>query len=434
MTNIFRKKKQWIITFCIMLFSSVCFSQDLSDQEIGFDIIRETNYLKEWGITDLEDISREIERNRETSRIQYIEMVRGKEEILKRIQSKGLLRSSLTEVISQSEIQALKALYDSTGGSKWKINTGWDFSTPVTSWNKTTKTGWYGITVVNGQVASLSLGENNLTGFIPSEIGQLKFLKFLSLRDNKLSGSIPEEISALINIEMLGLEINNLSGNLPQSIYDLKSLVHLYVQKNKLDGALSLEIGNLTNLINLYVDNNQFIGTIPSEIGQLSKLRFASFTNNQFSGAIPVEIGNLKSLGELYLGNNKLTGSIPPGIGLLKNIRTLNLRYNELSGKIPVELKKNAFYHLYLNNNLLEGKVPDLSIELDLDLSYNKLHFLDLSEQFTSYKAKMRNKFIFSPQARTDTVNTITSAIGGSTTLTMYEDGRFTPDETFQWY
>jgi Leucine-rich repeat (LRR) protein len=54
----------------------------------------------------------------------------------------------------------------------------------------------------------LSLSENQLTGEIPSEIGNLTNLTWLSLDDNQLTGSIPESICDL-NLEWNYFSITN---------------------------------------------------------------------------------------------------------------------------------------------------------------------------------------------------------------------------------
>jgi hypothetical protein len=43
---------------------------------------------------------------------------------------------------------------------------------------------------------ALALGQNNLSRYVPSEIGQLKSLVELSLFENKLHGSLPREMRA----------------------------------------------------------------------------------------------------------------------------------------------------------------------------------------------------------------------------------------------
>ena len=57
----------------------------------------------------------------------------------------------------------------------------------------------------------LDLRNNELTGSIPSEIGNLTNLTYLDLRYNQLTGSIPSEIGNLTNLTYLKLSSNQLS-------------------------------------------------------------------------------------------------------------------------------------------------------------------------------------------------------------------------------
>ena len=68
---------------------------------------------------------------------------------------------------------------------------------------------------------SLDLSNNQLTGSIPSEIGNLTNLTLLYLYENQLTGSIPSEIGNLTNLTYLKLSSNQLTGEIPESICDL---------------------------------------------------------------------------------------------------------------------------------------------------------------------------------------------------------------------
>jgi hypothetical protein len=83
--------------------------------------------------------------------------------------------------INKQDSLALVDLYNSTNGQNWDYHDNW-LTGPVTT--------WYGIFVVNKRVKEISLGPNNLTGNIPSSLGNLINLTGLYLADNKLSGSI----------------------------------------------------------------------------------------------------------------------------------------------------------------------------------------------------------------------------------------------------
>jgi Leucine-rich repeat (LRR) protein len=80
---------------------------------------------------------------------------------------------------------------------------------------------------------SLNLGGNNLSGKIPSEIGQLTGLRKCDLGFNLLTGTIPTEIAALANLQSLRLrgivgEVNNgrneIMGTFPSGLGDLDKL------------------------------------------------------------------------------------------------------------------------------------------------------------------------------------------------------------------
>ena len=130
---------------------------------------------------------------------------------------------------------ALAALYNATNGSSWLVDTNWLSNGPLGEWHGVS-------TDADGRVAELDLDGKQLSGPIPSELGNLANLESLSLRDNQLSGPIPSEL------------------------------------------------GNLDNLEWLILDSKQLSGPIPSELGNLDNLRALSLGNNQFSGCVPVKM------------------------------------------------------------------------------------------------------------------------------------------------
>ena len=85
----------------------------------------------------------------------------------------------------------LEALYRSAGGTMWTRNDNWLTDAPLSR--------WHGVQVDDeGQVVSLDLGSNNLSGSIPSELGSLSRLKSLNLMNNlALQGRIPLSLAHL---------------------------------------------------------------------------------------------------------------------------------------------------------------------------------------------------------------------------------------------
>ena len=141
------------------------------------------------------------------------------------------------------------------------------------------------------------------------------FLAFWSCEEEKA-----EEVTlwgvtySVAETDNLDLNDNQLTGEIPPEIGNLTNLTYLYLHNNQLTGSIPPEIGNLTNLEGLYLDNNQITGSIPPEIGNLTNLKYLKINNNQITGSIPSEIGNLNLLSTLDLQNNQLTGIIPDEI------------------------------------------------------------------------------------------------------------------------
>jgi len=70
----------------------------------------------------------------------------------------------------------------------------------------------------------------------------------------------------LTNLTELEFGGNQLSGEIPSCIGNLTNLFFLHLEYNQLSGEIPSEIGNLTNLIWLNFIHNQLTGEIPSSI------------------------------------------------------------------------------------------------------------------------------------------------------------------------
>ncbi|KAL8482938.1 hypothetical protein ACS0TY_025837 [Phlomoides rotata] len=63
----------------------------------------------------------------------------------------------------------------------------------------------------------LNLSHNDLTGHIPSSLGNMTLLESLDLSTNQLLGEIPRQLTRLTFLAKLNLSMNNLEGQIPQS-------------------------------------------------------------------------------------------------------------------------------------------------------------------------------------------------------------------------
>ncbi|CAL5060232.1 unnamed protein product [Urochloa decumbens] len=92
--------------------------------------------------------------------------------------------------------------------------------------------------MVNAFPKVLNLGNNDLTGMIPPEIGLLKELLSLNVSSNKLYGDIPQYICKLTNLLVLDLSRNHLTGTIPSALNDLHFLSKFDVSFNDLEGPV----------------------------------------------------------------------------------------------------------------------------------------------------------------------------------------------------
>ena len=270
------------------------------------------------------------------------------------------------------DCEVLLGLRDELAGSG---SLNWDTQLAMTSWqyirisgspSRVTEVSGYQLTgpipTELGQLSDLrqlSLGGNQLTGPIPMELGQLSQLRRLSLGGNQLTGPIPMELSQLFQLELLHLGGNQLTSEIPAELGRLSQLKWLHLDDNQLTSEIPTELGQLSDLRQLHLDDNQLTGTIPVELGRLSRLEWLYLQNNQLTGPIPPELGQLSQLEQLYLGNNQLTGPIPTELGQLVRMRELNLYNNQLTGSIPTELGRlSRMWKLVLGGNQLTGPIP----------------------------------------------------------------------------
>ncbi|GEM_PF-1772908 len=173
--------------------------------------------------------------------------------------------------VPQIECEALVALYNSTNGAGWTNKTNWDTTTDIST--------WYGVIVSDGYVQSLSLDSNQLTGSIPSQLGNLTNLQHLVLNDNQLSGNIPSQLGNLTKLATLILRRNQLTGIIPSQLGNLTKFVTFDLGSNQLSGNIPASLTNLTIVMMFYLQNN-CLSTDVSDPNLLNFLNNRAFSWN----------------------------------------------------------------------------------------------------------------------------------------------------------
>lgn len=213
----------------------------------------------------------------------------------------------------------------------------------------------------------LDLSFNSLKGDIPSEIGKLSMLQQLSLNSNYFEGQIPQEIGNCTQLQKLELFDNNLVGRVPISLAQLAFLEIFRAGGNLIDGSIPVQLSNCTRLIILGLADTGITGPIPCSLGALKSLKTLSVYTSHLTGEIPPELGNCSSLESLFIYQNQVSGAIPTEIGSLRNLKRLLLWQNNLRGAIPGAIGNcSRLTVIDLSMNFLEGEIPPSLQHLDM--------------------------------------------------------------------
>jgi hypothetical protein len=144
-----------------------------------------------------------------------------------------------TELLIQR--YALAVFYYSMMGDNWFASDGWlDGQREECTWEY--------LDCVNEDVVSINTGtRNSLVGKLPSELNQLKQLRFLILPSNAITG-FSKGMGSLPNLIQLDLSGNQMGGTIPTEIYEFTALRQLFLMENSFTGVLSPFITNLVEL------------------------------------------------------------------------------------------------------------------------------------------------------------------------------------------
>ncbi|WOL10073.1 hypothetical protein Cni_G18827 [Canna indica] len=216
-------------------------------------------------------------------------------------------------------------------------------------------------------LTALDLSSNKLSGRIPAELGSLSKLKLLDLGKNFLTGTIPDTIGNLSSLSTLDLATNFLNGEIPSDLGRLHKISHLQISINNLTGHLPSSLYNLSSLTFFAFALNDFFGEIPGDIGhRLPNLLTLNFCFNKFTGLYPRSVHNLTNIQTLRFSYNLFHGPVPSGLGNLHDLNMYTIAGNQFVSSAPNGLEfltamtnSTKLEYLAINDNLLEGMIPD---------------------------------------------------------------------------
>jgi EIX receptor 1/2 len=209
----------------------------------------------------------------------------------------------------------------------------------------------------------LDLGENRLSGRIPTQIGtSLPHLIVLRRPSNLFVGRIPMQLCHLTSLQILDLSHNSITGTIPKCLSNFTVMAETQSSSvSILQTYVSSPSGAYFYFTSTYIDN-LFVTFKEKNVKYnktLGLVKVIDLSSNKLKGEIPREITSLSGLIGLNLSRNLLTGIIPWNIGDMERLESLDLTKNHLSSIIPPSLATMSFLsYLNLSSNNLSGRIP----------------------------------------------------------------------------
>ena len=201
----------------------------------------------------------------------------------------------------------------------------------------------------------LPLITNSLSGSFPASLCEITGLEDLNLSGNSnITGVIPSSIGNLVNLISLAFEKCQIESPLPDQLSTLSSLYRFVAGENRLSGSFPTALCSLESLGYLILFNNAFTGTVPDCINELS-LSYMDLSNNQFSGTYP---DMPLASGVLTIAQNFFTGTLP---AVSSGITAYKVHHNMFEGTLPDSLMSSPYLNYFsANQNSLHGTLPSV--------------------------------------------------------------------------
>ncbi|XP_042482128.1 receptor protein kinase TMK1-like [Macadamia integrifolia] len=217
----------------------------------------------------------------------------------------------------------------------------------------------------------LELMGNNIAGPLPSLSG-LSSLQVLLLSENKFSYIPADFFSGLSSLQVVNLDKNPFSAwAIPDSLKSATSIANFSANTANITGTIPDFVGGtgLPSLTNLHLAFNNLQGGLPASFaGSLIQTLWLNGQSTTLNGSLQV-LQNMTSLTEVWLHSNAFTGPLPDLSGL-KNLQSFSVRDNQLTGPVPHSLVSlSSLKIVNLTNNLLQGPTPKFSSSVAVDMA-----------------------------------------------------------------
>ncbi len=204
------------------------------------------------------------------------------------------------------DFEPLMVLYDSLNGENWNNNTGWNAGAAGTNCDPCS--GWWGVGCSGGRVVNLFIqNDTNISGQIPSAIGELDRLQLLLMSNNNLTGKLPKTLGQLSNMRDMRFIGNQLSDTIWQNLFQLPRIRIIGLQNNAFTSLEEFSAPPSDSLRTIWLHNNPNLsGPLPPTFGNLPFLGTLYVQGDNFSDCYPTSYYKLCAINTNFHGNTLL--------------------------------------------------------------------------------------------------------------------------------
>eukprot|EP01084_Bolivina_argentea_P318805 552967_1 len=205
------------------------------------------------------------------------------------------------------------------------------------------------------------LKNTNITGTIPSSIGNLSYLTWFRSFYNDLYGMIPSEFCNIHSLQHFDIYGNDFNGLIPECLFNLSQITAIALDDIPTISITSRMIDILCNNYNitdrfnwLQLRNIHYIGSIPECIGyKLKNMIYLAFDSlPSLNGTIPSSINNFINIEYLLLSNlSSLSGTTTINISKLYHLSWITLDLTIIYFNVSDLCKLNLAHVVLFNKN-----------------------------------------------------------------------------------
>ena len=145
----------------------------------------------------------------------------------------------------------------------------------------------------------LDISGNSYQSTAPTTIGSMSSLMYFYAIDADLKGSL-SFITSSTSLRELWIDDNpQITGSIPTTMGNIKTLRSLSLADNGLSGAIPWQLGQLFLMEQMFLYGNSFSGGVPTQFGNLQKLERLELYDNGLSGNMPNQVCQLPLLDDL---------------------------------------------------------------------------------------------------------------------------------------